>query len=168
MVNYDETIADELAQWDEDDEIKNGANEKEDTDYAEIEDGYYSAVIEEMVLKRSKSTNRPMVEWSLRIKKPRFINRKLWKYSMLDKKISVKIFKKEMKAIGIDLDEVKKTGEKIEEAVGLKVAIRKVTKDEYENIYINGIVKENDDIENDIEDDSPVTPAPEQDDEIPF
>lgn len=126
----DNVSPEELGVWDEDfDKAEAGG------DYSPTPDGTYTVSVEKVQLKRTKS-DKPMLAWQLRITGPTRAGACLFKNSLIANEQNVKFLKRDLVACGMELGKLSELPGRLDELLDLSLEVRKVTKGEYENVYI--------------------------------
>jgi len=121
----------ELSQWDDDYQNADGKG----GDYDSVPDGKYVVAVEKAQLARTKS-DKPMLKMQLRISGPTQAGRVLFKNSMIATAQNVEFLKRDLVACGVDLVKLSDLPGRLEELLDITLEVRKVTKGEYENVYI--------------------------------
>lgn len=101
-----------------------------------LPDGKYRVVVERLDLTAAKNSGQPMLKWWLRVSGGQFDNRLLFKNRVITD-ATLEWVRKEMLVCGLELTPFSSLPYRIAELVGATLAISKVTKNGYENIYIN-------------------------------
>jgi hypothetical protein len=115
------------------------------TTHDEPPDGDYEVIVERCGLKISKGGN-PMVSWMFRIEGPAQIGRCLFRHDVLSPADPEKLAKKvghlrtDFHRLGIQIATAADLKAKVGEAVGVRLKVRKRTKNGYTDIFINGLV----------------------------
>ena len=104
-------------------------------DDAPIPDGQYSATVEKVDLRRSKSSNAKMLEWTLRIAAGAFAGRKVWKYTLLETPEQMSRAKTDLKRCGVELTRLSELPGRLKELLDVTVAIAVRTDDEFTAVY---------------------------------
>lgn len=130
---------DDLTQWDEVYEEAAEAGFKPD--------GNYQSVIEGFELKRTKSSNEPMIAWSFGILVGEFSGQKMFKNAVLSDR-AMPYIKADLKTVGLDdikISDLSKPevrarviGKQVE--IQKKTTVKKETGEEFENIYIKHLI----------------------------
>lgn len=126
----------DLSKWE--DAYATAPAERENTGGAEVPDGKYQARVSRVELKASKQGN-PMLEWELDIIGPRCAGRKLWRRNMLASPENVKWLKADLAACGVTLARLNDLNDEryLAPLIGVTLEVRKKTKGEYDNVYID-------------------------------
>jgi hypothetical protein len=122
----------DLAQFDDD---FRGETAEERGDFETVPDGKYQVAVEKAELTQS-STGNPMVKWMLRIHGPRFINRCLWRNSVVTQN-TLKYVKTDLHLCGLDLEKLSDLPNHLDKLLDIRLEVTKKTKGENENIYFN-------------------------------
>ena len=111
------------------------ASAPNENEFEALPDGSYEAVVERVELKRSKTSGRKMMEWELRILGPKFVGRKVWKYTLLETPDNVVWAKKDFHRVGLDLPRLSDLPSRLNELLDVRVEIDKKTRGDFEDIY---------------------------------
>lgn len=101
-----------------------------------LPDGKYRVVVERLELTTAKNSGQPMLKWWLRVSGGQFDHRLLFKNRVISD-ATLEWVRKEMLVCGLELTPFSSLPNRLGELVGATLAISKVTKNGYENIYIN-------------------------------
>ena len=102
-------------------------------DDAPIPDGQYTAAVVD--LRRSKSSNAKMLEWTLRIAAGVFAGRKVWKYTLLETPEQMSRAKTDLKRCGVELTRLSELPARLKDLLDVTVAIAVKTDDEFTAVY---------------------------------
>jgi hypothetical protein len=108
-------------------------------DYTPTPDGTYTVSVEKVQLKRTK-TDKPMLAWQLRIAGPTRAGSCLFKNSLIASAKNVEFLKRDLVACGMELAKLSDLPGRLEELLDLSLEVRKITKGEYENVYIQKLL----------------------------
>jgi len=122
----------DLAQFDDD---FHSETAEERGDFETVPDGKYQVAVEKAELTQS-STGNPMLKWMLRIQGPRFINRCLWRNSVVTQN-TLKYVKTDLHLCGLDLEKLSDLPKHLDKLLDVKLEVTKRTKGENENVYFN-------------------------------
>ena len=129
----------DLAQFDED---FAGAN-IQDREFESVPDGTYQANVKKVELTRSKSSETPMLKWTLEILAPKYNGRLLFRNNMIETPENIKWLKTDLHTCGLDLKKLSDLPANLEKLLDVKLEVTKRTRGEYENVFFNRrIVKE--------------------------
>ncbi|GJM43882.1 MAG: hypothetical protein DHS20C21_07240 [Gemmatimonadota bacterium] len=123
----------DLAQLDDEYAAASGEDQ-----FESIPDGTYPAIVEQVELKRSKTSNRKMLEWELRITSGECEGRKLWKYTLLETPENLVWAKKDFNRVGLQLAKLSDLPSRLGELLDVRVEITKKTKGDYDGVYFRG------------------------------
>jgi hypothetical protein len=70
----------DLSQFDDDFRTE---QPEERGDFESVPDGKYQVAVEKVELTEAQSTGNPMLKWTLRVIAPKFINRLMWRNSVI-------------------------------------------------------------------------------------
>ena len=126
-----EALSDELLRYDDEWESTDVTEEE----YGAVPDGLYRVRVEEVCLKNSQSGNL-MLAWQLEIVGQEHGGRKLFKNSLLVTPKNRKWLKIDLDKCGLKLEKLSQLPGRLSELLDLILEVRKVTKGEFENIYI--------------------------------
>jgi hypothetical protein len=101
---------------------------------AEIPDGEYSTIIEEVRLKESTHSSNPMLVWTLRIQGSN-CNRQILHKNRVIMDRTLAWLKEDLQKCGISLTRLSSLPERLEEMRGLPIPVLKQTKDGRTNVY---------------------------------
>lgn len=101
-----------------------------------LPDGKYRVVVERLELTVAKNSGQPMLKWWLRVSGGDYDSRRLFKNRVISD-ATLEWVRKEMLVCGLELAPFSSLPKRLGELVGATLAISKVTKNGYENIYIN-------------------------------
>ncbi len=127
-----EPFAGDLSQY----EDPFASSDVDNSDYDPVPDGKYQVNVEKAELTRTKTTNKVMLKWTLRILAPQFRGRLLWKNSVFSDD-SIKWIKKDLYTCDLKLQRISDLPANIHKLLDVKLEIAKATKGENENIYFN-------------------------------
>ncbi len=109
---------------------------EERRDFDDVPDGKYQVTVERVELTEAQTTGNPMVKWMLRITGPKFINRVLWRNSVITHN-TLKYLKTDLHLCGVDLEKLSDLPLQLERLLDLQLNVTKKTKAENENIFFN-------------------------------
>lgn len=122
----------DLSQFDDDfDRQQTEEREK----FERLPDGKYQVTIDKVSLIES-STGCPMLKWTLRILRPRFINRLLWRNSVFTSN-TLRYVKADLQLCGLDLERLSELPNHLQDLLDVKLEITKKTQGDNERIYFN-------------------------------
>jgi hypothetical protein len=101
-----------------------------------LPDGKYRVAVERLELTTAKTSGQPMLKWWLRVAGGQFDGRLLFKNRVISD-ATLEWVRKEMLVCELELRPFSSLPERLGELHGAALAISKVTKNGYENIYIN-------------------------------
>lgn len=102
-----------------------------------IPDGKYQVSVERVELTRAKRTGNPMLLWRLKILNSEYAGRIMFRQNMLMTPENIKWLKHDLVLCGLILGKLSELPLKLEQLLGIKLEISKVTKNEIENVYFN-------------------------------
>ncbi len=70
----------DLSQFDDD---FRGEQAEERGDFESVPDGKYQVTVEKVELTEAQSSGNPMLKWTLRVIAPKFVNRLMWRNSVI-------------------------------------------------------------------------------------
>ncbi len=123
----------DLAQFDSD--FQSEATD-ERGDFESVPDGKYQVAVEKVELTEAQSTGNPMLKWTLRVIAPKFINRLIWRNSVITHN-TLKYVKTDLHLCGLDLDKLSDLPKQLKKLLDVKLEVTKKTKGENENIFFN-------------------------------
>ncbi len=101
-----------------------------------VPDGKYQVQVMKAELTLAKTTQARMLKWHLKILGPTNVGRYLFKNSMLSPK-SLTYVKTDLHRCGVDLEKMSELQNRLNELLDLILEVRKKTKDDNENVYID-------------------------------
>jgi len=135
--NVQPVTVEELEQFDH--EMEN-TETMEHPDFRSIPDGSYQCEVERIMLTRTQQ-DEPMLKWQFNVIGPTHDGAKLFK-NHLFRSTSLPFLKTDMHTLGFPIQKASEIPGLLESLVGLHLNIRKVTKGDNENIYINSRIAE--------------------------
>ena len=105
-------------------------------DFESVPDGKYQVVVEKAELTEAQSTGNPMLKWTLRVIAPKFINRLIWRNSVITHN-TLKYLKTDLHTCGLDLDRISDLPKHLKTLLDVKLEVTKKTKGDNENIFFN-------------------------------
>jgi hypothetical protein len=116
-----------------------------DEDYASVHaeersavpDGFYQVNVESVELKRSRTTQKPMIGWKLRIISSNQRNRVLFKNSVLEGGEKIKFVKGDLACCGLVLEKLSDLPGNLERLLDVKLEVSVRNKDGNSNVYFN-------------------------------
>ena len=105
-------------------------------DYESVPDGKYQVAVEKVELTEAQSTGNPMLKWTLRVIAPKFINRLIWRNSVITHN-TLKYVKTDLHLCGLDLDRISELPKHLKKLLDVKLEVTKKTKGDNENIFFN-------------------------------
>ncbi len=124
----------DLAQFDDD---FRGEQTEERGDFEGVPDGKYQVTVEKVELTEAQSTGNPMLKWTLRVIAPKFVDRLMWRNSVITHN-TLKYLKTDLHICGLDLDKLSELPKHLSKLLDVKLEVTKKTKGDNENIYFNG------------------------------
>ena len=111
--------------------------EIEERGFEPIPDGKYQVRVEAVELARSKTSDNPMLKWTLRILGPTHKNRLLWRYNVLLSKENIRWLKTDLHVCGLDLEKVSDLEANLDRLLDVALEVTVRTRGESTNVYIN-------------------------------
>lgn len=105
-------------------------------DFENVPDGKYQVSVEKVELTEAQTSGNPMLKWTLRVIAPKFINRLMWRNSVITHN-TLKYLKTDLHLCGLDLDKVSDLPKHLKKLLNVKLEVTKKTKGENENIFFN-------------------------------
>jgi Protein of unknown function (DUF669) len=102
-------------------------------DDAPIPDGSYKARVERVELRRSKSSDKPMLEWTLVLLDSKYAGRKVWKYNVLEED-HLSRAKSDLKRVGLVLEKLSDLPSRLNDLLDVTVEISVKTKGDFPNV----------------------------------
>src|ERR1039457_1405375 len=84
----------------------------------------------------AQSTGNPMLKWTLRVIAPKFVNRLMWRNSVITHN-TLKYVKTDLHLCGLDLDKISELPKHLKKLLDVKLEVTKKTKGDNENIFFN-------------------------------
>jgi hypothetical protein len=123
----------DLTQFDED----YRSEQPEDRgDFESVPDGKYQVAVEKVELTEAQSTGNPMLKWTLRVIAPKFVNRLMWRNSVITHN-TLKYVKTDLHLCGLDLEKLSDLPKQLKKLLDVKLEVTKKTKGDNENIFFN-------------------------------
>jgi hypothetical protein len=123
----------DLSQFDDD---FRGEQPAEREDFESVPDGKYQVTVEKVELTEAQSTGNPMLKWTLRVIAPTFVNRLMWRNSVITHN-TLKYLKTDLHLCGLDLDKISDLPKHLKKLLDLKLEVTKKTKGDNANIFFN-------------------------------
>jgi len=105
-------------------------------DFESVPDGKYQVNVEKVELTEAQSTGNPMLKWTLRIIAPKFVNRLMWRNSVITHN-TLKYVKTDLHLCGLDLEKISDLPQQLRRLLDVKLEVTKKTKGDNENIFFN-------------------------------
>ena len=102
-----------------------------------IPDGKYHVSVERAELTRSKTSDKPMLKWTLRVCDGPHEGRYLWRYNLIVTPENIKWLKTDLHTCGVEIEKLSDLPDHLEGLLDLKLEVTKRTRDENENVYLN-------------------------------
>lgn len=109
----------------------------EEHEFEDPPDGKYQVNVEKAELTETKSSQKPMLKWTLKIIAPKFVGRLLWRNNVLASRENVKWLKADLHTCGLELEKLSDLEVNLPRLLDVKLEITKRTKGENVNIYFN-------------------------------
>ena len=106
------------------------------SDRESVPDGKYQVTVEKVELTEAQSSGNPMLKWTLRVIAPKFVNRLMWRNSVITHN-TLKYVKTDLHTCGLDLDRLSELPKHLKKLLDVKLEVTKKTKGDNENIYFN-------------------------------
>jgi hypothetical protein len=123
----------DLSQFD--DEYRN-EEAAERGEFESVPDGKYQVTVEKVELTEAQSSGNPMLKWTLRVIAPKFVNRLIWRNSVITHN-TLKYVKTDLHTCGLDLDRLSDLQKNLKKLLDVKLEVTKKTKGDNENIFFN-------------------------------
>ncbi len=123
----------DLSQFD--DEYRN-EEAAERGEFESVPDGKYQVAVEKVELTEAQSSGNPMLKWTLRVIAPKFVNRLIWRNSVITHN-TLKYVKTDLHTCGLDLDRLSDLQTNLTKLLDVKLEVTKKTKGDNENIFFN-------------------------------
>lgn len=110
-------------------------------EYEELPDGVYQVRVDKVELKHSKVRDdgggNPMLVWELRVISPLHEGAKLTRRNMILTEDNLAFLKGDLLVCGLELQRLSHLPGRLHELLDLELEVKKVTKGQYTNIYVN-------------------------------
>jgi hypothetical protein len=123
----------DLTQFDDD---YRSEQPEERGDFESVPDGKYQVAVEKVELTEAQSTGNPMLKWTLRVIAPKFVNRLMWRNSVITHN-TLKYVKTDLHLCGLDLEKLSDLPKQLKKLLDVKLEVTKKTKGDNENIFFN-------------------------------
>ncbi len=123
----------DLTQFDDD---FSSEQPEERGDFESVPDGKYQVSVEKVELTEAQSTGNPMLKWTLRVIAPKFVNRLMWRNSVITHN-TLKYVKTDLHLCGLDLERLSDLPKHLDQLLDVKLEVTKRTKGDSENIFFN-------------------------------
>ena len=123
----------DLSQFDDDFRAE---QPEERGDFESVPDGKYQVTVEKVELTEAQSSGNPMLKWTLRVIAPKFINRLIWRNSVITHN-TLKYVKTDLHLCGLELDKISDLPKNLKKLLDVKIEVTKKTKGDNENIFFN-------------------------------
>ena len=123
----------DLSQFDDD---YRSEQPEERGDFESVPDGKYQVAVEKVELTEAQSTGNPMLKWTLRVIAPKFVNRLMWRNSVITHN-TLKYVKTDLHLCGLDLEKLSDLPKQLKKLLDVKLEVTKKTKGDNENIFFN-------------------------------
>jgi hypothetical protein len=123
----------DLSQFD--DEYRN-EEAAERGEFESVPDGKYQVAVEKVELTEAQSSGNPMLKWTLRVIAPKFVNRLIWRNSVITHN-TLKYVKTDLHTCGLELDRLSDLQKNLKKLLDVKLEVTKKTKGDNENIFFN-------------------------------
>lgn len=101
---------------------------------AEIPDGFYETIIEDVTLSRTPRSGNPMVSWRLHIQGPTHSGRRIHKKSIITER-TLTFLKEDLGRCGIELERLSDLSARLAEMRGIEMRVMKRTREGWTNVY---------------------------------
>lgn len=105
-------------------------------EFESVPDGKYQVNVEKVELTEAQSSGNPMIKWTLRVIALKFINRLLWRNSVITHN-TLKYVKTDLHLCGLDLERISDLPKHLDRLLDVKIEVTKRTKGDNENIFFN-------------------------------
>jgi hypothetical protein len=123
----------DLAQFDED----FAEAEIKEREFEPVPDGKYQVNVKRVELTRSKTSDTPMLKWTLEIIAPSCQGRILFRNNMIGSPENIKWLKTDLHTCGLDLAKLSDLPANLASLLDVKLEVTKRTRGENENVYFN-------------------------------
>jgi hypothetical protein len=109
---------------------------EEKADFESVPDGKYQVAVEKVELAEAQTTGNPMLKWTLRVIAPKFVNRLMWRNSVITHN-TLKYLKTDLHRCGLDIEKISDLPKHLKKLLDVKLEVTKKTRGENENIFFN-------------------------------
>jgi hypothetical protein len=109
-------------------------------DGGKLPDGMYQAEIVGCAVLPSKTTGEPYLSWELRIVSGNYVGRTIRRFNQIRTEQNLMYLKKDLASAGMQLASLPELPEAAQDLVGRILDVKLVTKGDYQNCYIQGLV----------------------------
>lgn len=95
-----------------------------------VPDGWYTVVVDDVELRHTRRTGRPMLSWQLRIVSPLFTGRRLWRHQVLGR-ATLGWLKHDLRLCGLELPRLSALPDHFARLRGVQLEVTKQTRDDY-------------------------------------
>ncbi len=123
----------DLTQFDED----FAEAEVKEREFEAVPDGKYQVNVKRVELTRAKTSDTPMLKWTLEIIAPSCQGRLLFRNNMIGSSEDIKWLKTDLHTCGLDLAKLSDLPANLPKLLDVKLEVTKRTRGENENVYFN-------------------------------
>jgi hypothetical protein len=117
-----------------DDDYRNAETQDRD-DFKPVPDGTYQVYVDEVMLKKTKETQQPMLSWQFKIMAGKYEGRILFKNAVIMKDALVYI-KTDLSVCGLELARFSDLPSHLSQLLNVKLEVKIVNKGENQRIYL--------------------------------
>ncbi len=122
-----------------DEEFENAPVEERTFD--PVPDGKYQVAVERAELTASKTSNKPMLKWTLKIIAPNHVGRLLWRNNMIASPDNIRWLKNDLHTCGLNIMKLSELPARLEDLLDARIEITVKTSGENQNIYFNRLIE---------------------------
>ena len=111
--------------------------EIKEREFEPIPDGKYQVNVKRVELTRAKTSDTPMLKWTLEIIAPSCQGRILFRNNLIGSQENINWLKTDLHTCGLDLKKLSDLQANLEKLLDVKLEVTKRTRGEYENVYFN-------------------------------
>src|ERR1017187_6199318 len=99
-----------------------GEQPEERGEFESVPDGKYQVTVEKGEMAEAQSTGNPMLKWTLRVIAPKFVNRLMWRNSVITHN-TLKYVKTDLHLCGLDLDKLSDLPKHLKKLLDVKLEV---------------------------------------------
>ena len=111
--------------------------EIKEREFEPVPDGKYQVNVKRVELTRSKTSDTPMLKWTLEVIGPSCQGRILFRNNLIGSQENINWLKTDLHTCGLDLKKLSDLQANLVKLLDVKLEVTKRTRGEYENVYFN-------------------------------